>query len=302
MTPLNGVSGAEFTEVQEERKTKEAKTVKTKNVPVGAESQETKTKQQQIAERKAQAEAFIQQAKTYGYDKDYSFSINNDGYVVITTKSKTTLGSIKSDFNIADGVMGQFNKLQGVYEPKEIGDRGVKSYDLADAAKGAQIVIPASMMSPDKPLKEKMSNAMTSAKEYVKSIPSRTNQYFADKADQKAKTEAAERRKSADEKFKKADNSGYNESYSYEVNEKGMIVITVKDNTTLGKIKKDFGVPDGVIGQFNNLEKDYEAREIGDTGITSFDLAKAKKGNKIVIPAEAFNPRERNAVQKFFGL
>ncbi len=96
----------------------------------------------------ATAQSRVGKAYKLGLGEGYGFAVDKKtGNVTIKTKKGTTFAEIKNSFGIKDGVIGQNNDMSK-FEKKEIGDRGIESYDNVTLAKGTQIVVPANSFNP----------------------------------------------------------------------------------------------------------------------------------------------------------
>lgn len=105
--------------------------------------------------------------------------------------------------------------------------------------------------------------------------------------------------------IQKARQFGLDKKYGMSYDKKtGNVMVKLRDSQSLAQVRKDFGIPKGVISQNNNMNQ-FESQEIGESGIQSYDLATAKKGTTIVVPAGNFNPQQEKGffgkVAEFFG-
>ena len=91
----------------------------------------------EVAQRKQESEALIEKAKKDGYSDRYSFSINEEGHIVITLKGERLLKDIRSDFHLAPGVLLATNpSIEDKYKPqKAIRHDGIEyeTYDYTPA-------------------------------------------------------------------------------------------------------------------------------------------------------------------------
>ena len=101
--------------------------------------------QQEIKVRTEKAAKLIEKAKKDGYGKDYSFSINEKGHIVITLKNTKELEDIREDFNLPKGRLRETNPSIEQRYKKGPGIRHdgteYETYDGAIADKGDTFVI-----------------------------------------------------------------------------------------------------------------------------------------------------------------
>lgn len=100
---------------------------------------------EEIAQRTAKSEAFMEQAMENGWGEDYTFSIDkNNGYTRVTLKDGKNLGEIKRDFNLPAGSLSETNSLESKYNigtARTHDDRIIENWDVVEAAKGDSFLI-----------------------------------------------------------------------------------------------------------------------------------------------------------------
>lgn len=89
-------------------------------------------KAKEVQQRIELAKKKIQQAKKDGWEVDYKFSVNKDGYVIVTPKERKKLHEIRSDLGLPAGHLDAMNNLEGKYgkiPTIDLGDRYVETWD-----------------------------------------------------------------------------------------------------------------------------------------------------------------------------
>jgi len=99
----------------------------------------------EVAKRTEKAAKLIEKANKDGYAKDYSFSINDKGHILIKLKTEKMLGEIASDFGLAPGVLRNTNpSIEQKYKKgKAINHNGdeYETYNTSQAKPGHTFVI-----------------------------------------------------------------------------------------------------------------------------------------------------------------
>lgn len=114
-----------------------------------AEEKRKAEKAKEIEQRKALAEAKIQEAKKNGRDDDYSFSVDNEGYVVVTLKTNKKLHEIRSEMGQKPGTldaMNNFDARYGQIPTVSDGVRDIETWDNLEAKKGESFRLSTSEM------------------------------------------------------------------------------------------------------------------------------------------------------------
>ena len=110
----------------------------------------------------AASKANISKAVEYGYGEDYTFSVAQNGDVVLLLKDGKTLGEIRADFQIEEGSLSRTNDVKGRFKPDSYYDIDryvrVNDYDGADVKKGERIVVERLQFNPN-PHKSTLSRA-----------------------------------------------------------------------------------------------------------------------------------------------
>ena len=103
--------------------------------------------------------------------------------------------------------------------------------------------------------------------------------------------------KHASKEIKKGE-SYYPNEYSFKLqtdnkgHETGYVVITLREEKTLGEIRTELGIPEGVLTDYNPELKEQRMKEIGETGVFTRDYQKAYYGDEFVIPCRCLNPEK----------
>ena len=117
----------------------------------------------EVQQRTAKAEAKIEKAKNDGYARDYSFSINSEGHIVIKLKDSKQLEDIRDDFGLPKGRLRETNP--SIEQRYKIG-KGVRSsdgeyydtWDSVEAKKGDTFVIDTNDFKTSKTLRQTLSD------------------------------------------------------------------------------------------------------------------------------------------------
>lgn len=72
-------------------------------------------KAKDIQQRTELANKKIQQAKKDGWEVDYKFSVNKDGYVIVSPKERKKLHEIRSELGLPSGHLDAMNNLESKY-------------------------------------------------------------------------------------------------------------------------------------------------------------------------------------------
>ena len=138
---------------------------------------------------------------------------------------------------------------------------------------------------------------------------------YDNKMAEKAEKEAVTKRtKIAASKIEKANKDGYAEDYDFAINNKGHILITLKNEKKLGEISEDFGLEAGMLRATNpSIEQRYKpvkATRRDGTDYETYSGSRAKKGDTFVIDTNDFTTERTwsqffkdgvNGVKAFFG-
>lgn len=103
------------------------------------EQQRAEQKAKEIKQRKAMAEAKIAEAKKNGRDDDYSFSVDKEGYVIITLKTNKKLHEIRSEMGQNPGTLDDMNNFEARYGKIPVVStdvRDIETWDNYEAKKG----------------------------------------------------------------------------------------------------------------------------------------------------------------------
>ena len=130
-----------------------------------------------------------------------------------------------------------------------------------------------------------------SDKEY-KEYQTKLNEYNAKQAEIKRKQDVQRKKAKAQGLIEKAKKDGRGEDYNYAINPKtGNIVVTLKNDRNMGRIKEDFHLPAGSISSTNNMEEKFGKIPTYHTDSRSFetwDAVKVKKGTSLEINTDHF--------------
>lgn len=83
----------------------------------------------QIQQRKELAEKKIEQAKKHGWEVDYNFNVDKNGFVIITPKERKKLYEIRDDLGLPAGHIREMNNLEGKYGQIPIVNDGVRDIE-----------------------------------------------------------------------------------------------------------------------------------------------------------------------------
>lgn len=127
--------------------------------------------QLEVEKRTAQAQCLIDKAQKDGYGKEYNFSINNKGHVIVTLKADKKLGDISDDFGLEDGVLRGTNP--SIEQRYKIGKAARNSdgeeyetWDNVQAKAGDTFVVDTNDFQTTKTWSQRFSDAINSAKEW----------------------------------------------------------------------------------------------------------------------------------------
>lgn len=109
--------------------------------------------------RIALAQAKIQEAKANGREDDYSFSMDKDGYVIVTLKTNKKLHDIREEMGQNPGKLDEMNNFEGRYGQIPIlktDSRDIETWDNYEAKKGESFRIDTDQMHTSKTLKQRL--------------------------------------------------------------------------------------------------------------------------------------------------
>lgn len=109
----------------------------------------------------------------------------------------------------------------------------------------------------------------------------------------------SEKQKTSNETIQKAKEYGYGESYNFQTDKDGNYIVTIKDEKQLAKMKKELGIPSGVLAEYNNETvqncKKPSVSVHSSENVYNDDNRYAGKGTKFFLPAGAMNPKDPEA-------
>jgi len=134
---------------------------------------------------------------------------------------------------------------------------------------------------------------MAVSEQDYKNYQTKLREYYNKKSAIEEKQKVTRKTKQARVLIEKAKKDGRGEDYSYAINTKtGNIVVTLKNNRNMGRIKEDFHLPAGSISSTNNMEEKFGKIPTYHTDSRSFetwDAVEVKKGTKLEIDTDHFS-------------
>ncbi len=92
----------------------------------------------EIEQRTEKAQQLIEKAKKDGYGKEYDFSINDNGHIIITLKTEKQLGEIREDFGLKEGALRKTNpSIEQKYKIAEARDHNGEKFETWDNVKAS---------------------------------------------------------------------------------------------------------------------------------------------------------------------
>ena len=110
-----------------------------------------------------------------------------------------------------------------------------------------------------------------------------------------------ERTNLANKQIEKANKNGWSTDYSFKVDEKGYVIVTLKEPKKLHEIRKELGLPSGHLDVMNNLESKFGKIPTVNNGtrdVETWDNVNAKEGQTFLIDPACFRT-ERTWTQAF---
>lgn len=92
-------------------------------------------KAKEVQQRTELANKKIQQAKKDGWEVDYKFSVNKDGYVIVTPKERKKLHEIRSELGLPAGHLDAMNSLESKYGKIPTVNDGTRDIETWDNVK-----------------------------------------------------------------------------------------------------------------------------------------------------------------------
>ena len=133
---------------------------------------------------------------------------------------------------------------------------------------------------------------MAISEQDYKAYQEKLTKYYQQKYEIEQKKEVQRKKEKANALIEQAKKDGRDEDYAYAINYKtGNIVVTLKNNRNMGRIKEDFNLPPGSISSTNNMEKKFGKIPTYDNGSRSFetwDAIEVKKGTTLEINTDHF--------------
>lgn len=244
-------------------------------------------------------------------------SAQSSSYAAAPAQAEGKASAPQEPVPVGKGQNGKKGKAQLLKEPKMPDIAGQKQYypksgeSVISIAKDNHVYVSELLkanpgMDQDKIYENKAINVPYRTdkawNKYQKDVEAYQEQQFQieeakDKAEAKKKLEA--RIDKAESGIAKANELGYGKSYTFKVDqETGNILITLKENKSLGDIKSDFRLPAKHLLNNNPSIKDnlkpstYLDTDQRQVRVNDWDSAEAQKGNTFAVGPEVFKPSE----------